>query len=174
MSTGEDPVLRVNYVTTYALSACVVDDLGAPIQGATGTFAPTSSSAGSAVQTATTEADGTATVYVKRGSYTVTATNNRFVTPVSATVNVNSSQTVKLTGEILETVQIVVTNAYGAPLSGAVVTIGGKSVNTGADGTASFSLRRGTYTAQVACSGYSTQSLSLSVTDSVRERVQMN
>lgn len=174
MSTGEDPVLRVNYVTTYALSASVVDDLGAPIQGATVTFAPTSSSAGSTVQTATTETDGTATVYVKRGSYTVTATHSRFVTPVSATVNVNSSQTVKLTGEILETVQIVVTNAYGAPLSGAVVTIGGKSVNTGADGTASFSLRRGTYTAQVACSGYSTQSLSLSVTDSVRERVQMN
>ena len=75
---------------------------------------------------------------------------------------------------LLETVQIVVTNAYGAPLSGAVVTIGGKSVNTGADGTASFSLRRGTYTAQVACSGYSTQSLSRSVTGSVRERVQMN
>lgn len=173
MSEGENPVLRVNYVTTYALSASVVDDLGMPIQGVTVTFVPTSSSSGSATQTATTDADGKATVYVKRGSYTVTATHDRFVAPVSETTSVSSSRTVKLTGEILETVQIVVTNVYGAPLSGAVVTIGGRSVTTGVDGTASFSLRRGNYTAQISYSGYATQSLSLSVTDSVRERVQM-
>lgn len=174
MSAGVDPILRVNYVTTCTLSANVVDDLNAPIQGAVVTFTPVDSSAGDTIKTGTTDADGKVTVHVKRGTYTVTATHERFLTPVSVTTNVSKSQTVKLTGEILESVQIVVTNSYGAPLSGAVVTIGGKSVNTGADGTASFSLRRGTYIAQVACPGYSSQSLSLSVTDSVRERVQMN
>ena len=44
---------------------------------------------------------------------------------------------------------------------------------TGADGTASFSLKRGSYVAQVACTGYSAQSVQLSVTDSIRERVQL-
>ena len=174
MSSGEDPVLRVNYVTTYALSANVIDDLDMPIQGATVTFAPTNSSTGSAVQTATTDADGKATVYVKRGSYSVTATHDRFVTPISATTNVTSSQTVTLTGEILETVQIVVTDSYGGLLSGAVVTVGGKSVTTGADGTASFSLRRGIYTVEVSCSGYSRQSMTLSVSDSVYKRIQLS
>lgn len=173
MSEGVDPVLRVNYVTTYALSANVVDDMGMPIQGVTVTFAPTSSSSGSAAQTATTDASGTATVYVQRGSYTVTATHDRFVAPVSATTNVTGSSTVKLTGEILETVQIVVTNALGAPLSGAVVSIGGRSITTGVDGTATFSLRHGNYTAQVVYSGSSAQTLSLSVTGPLRERVQM-
>ena len=56
---------------------------------------------------------------------------------------------------------------YGAPLSGAVVTVGGKSITTGTDGTASFSLKRGSYVAQVACTGYSAQSVQLSVTDSI-------
>ena len=89
------------------------------------------------------------------------------------TVKISAGRTVKLTGEILENVQLVVTNAYGAPLSGAVVTVGGKSITTGTDGTASFSLKRGSYVAQVACTGYSAQSVQLSVTDSIRERVQL-
>ena len=70
--------------------------------------------------------------------------------------------------------QIVVTNAYGAPLSGAVVTIGGQNITTGVDGTASFSLRRGSYMAQVACVGYTTQTVALSVNGTVRERVQLS
>ncbi len=173
MSKGQSPTLRVNYVTTYALTASVVDDLGLPISGATVTFTPEDSENGTAAQTRTTESDGTATVYVKRGSYVVTATHARFTAAVTQTTKVSAGRTVKLTGEILENVQLVVTNAYGAPLSGAIVSIGGKNVTTGTDGTASFSLKRGNYVAQVACSGYASQSVQLSVTDSIRERVKL-
>ena len=173
MSKGQSPTLRVNYVTTYALTASVVDDLGLPISGASVTFTPSDAESGTAAQTLTTGSDGTATVYVKRGSYVVTATHSRFTAAVTQTVKISAGRTVKLTGEILENVQLVVTNAYGAPLSGAVVTVGGKSITTGTDGTASFSLKRGSYVAQVACTGYSAQSVQLSVTDSIRERVQL-
>lgn len=174
MSNGINPVLRVNYVTTYALTANVVDDLGLPIEGATVQFAPSNNADGSATQSALTDSYGKATVYVKSGTYKVTASHNRFTESVSITTSVSAAaRTVKLTGEILETVQVVVTNAYGAPLSGAVVTIGGQNITTGADGTASFSLRRGSYMAQVACVGYTTETVALSVNGTVRERVQL-
>ena len=174
MSKGQNPTLRVNYVTTYALTANVVDDLGLPISGATVTFTPNDGESGTAAQTLVTDSDGKATVYVKRGSYTLTATHERFTSAITQTTSVSSARTVKMTGEILETVQLVVTNEYGAPLSGAVVSIGGKSVTTGADGTASFSVKRGSYVAQVACSGYKTQAVQLSVTGSLRERVKLS
>lgn len=176
MSSGLNPVLRVNYVTTYELTANVVDDLGLPIEGASVTFAPAGDDAesSSAAQTAYTNESGRATVYVKRGSYKVSASHERFTQDVSQTVSVSSGRTVRLTGEIQETVQLVVTNRYGAPLSGAVVSIGGKSVTTGTDGVASFSLKRGNYVAQVACVGYKTEAVQLSVTDSVRERVELD
>lgn len=173
MSTGINPVLRVNYVTTYALTATVVDDIGLPVQGATVTFAPTSDEDGGATQYGYTDSNGKATVYVKRGNYKITASHDRFTEAVSMTTSVSSARTVKLTGEILETVQIVVNNGYGAALSGAVVTIGGKSVTTGADGVASFSLKRGSYMAQVACTGYTTKTIALAVSGSMRERVQL-
>lgn len=174
MSKGQNPTLRVNYVTTYALTANVVDDLGLPISGATVTFTPNDGESGTAAQTLVTDSDGKATVYVKRGSYTLTATHERFTSAITQTTSVSSARTVKMTGEILETVQLVVTNEYGAPLSGAVVSIGGKSVTTGADGTASFSIKRGSYVAQVACTGYKTQAVQLSVTGSLRERVKLS
>ena len=173
MSSGRNPVLRVNYVTTYALTANVVDDLGLPIEGASVSFQPEDAESGTAEQSAYTDRDGRATVYVKRGSYKVTVTHERFTETLSQNVKVSSARTVKLTGEILETVQIVVTNSYGALLSGAIVTVGGKSVTTGMDGTASFSLKRGNYVAQIACTGYATQSLQLPVTSSLRERVEL-
>lgn len=174
MSQGQNPTLRVNYVTTYALTANVVDDLGLPISGATVTFTPNDGESGTAAQTLVTDSDGKATVYVKRGSYSLTATHERFTSAITQTTSVSSARTVKMTGEILETVQLVVTNEYGAPLSGAVVSIGGKSITTGADGTASFSVKRGSYVAQVACNGYKTQAVQLSVTGSLRERVKLS
>ena len=174
MSKGQNPTLRVNYVTTYALTANVVDDLGLPISGATVTFTPNDGESGTAAQTLVTDSDGKATVYVKRGSYSLTATHERFTSAITQTTSVSSARTVKMTGEILETVQLVVTNEYGAPLSGAVVSIGGKSITTGADGTASFSVKRGSYVAQVACNGYKTQAVQLSVTGSLRERVKLS
>ena len=173
MSKGQSPTLRVNYVTTYALTANVVDDLGLPISGATVTFTPNDAESGTAAQTLVTDSDGKATVYVKRGSYTLTATHERFTSAITQTTSVSSGRTVKMTGEILETVQLVVTNEYGAPLSGAAVSIGGKTITTGADGTASFSVKRGSYVAQVACTGYKTQAVQLSVTGSLRERVKL-
>ena len=121
MSKGQSPTLRVNYVTTYALTANVVDDLGLPISGATVTFTPNDAESGTAAQTLVTDSDGKATVYVKRGSYTLTATHERFTSAITQTTSVSSGRTVKMTGEILETVQLVVTNEYGAPLSGAAV-----------------------------------------------------
>ena len=54
-----------------------------------------------------------------------------------------------------------------------VGSIGGKTITTGADGTASFSVKRGSYVAQVACTGYKTQAVQLSVTGSLRERVKL-
>lgn len=173
MSSGVNPVLRVNFVTTYPLTAQVVDDLGLPIEGATVTFTPTENLTGTATQTMLTDINGQATVYVKRGSYTVAASHERFTAPLSQTVSVSSPRKVQLAGEILENVQLIVTNRYGAMLSGASVTVGGKSVTTGADGTASFSLKRGNYVAQVSCVGYTTQSVTLSVTGPIRERVML-
>ena len=173
MSNGQNPTLRVNYVTTYALTASVVDDLGLPIEGASVTFTPADSATGTATQTATTDEDGKATVYVKRGSYTLTAAHERFTESISQTTSVSSSRTVKMTGEILENVQVVVTNKYGAMLSGAVVSIGGKAATTGADGVASFSLRRDNYVIQVSCSGYTTTTKPITVTGSIRTQVQL-
>lgn len=170
MSSGKNPTLRVNYVTTYALTANVVDDLGQGVSGVSVSFVPNDATTGSAAQNATTDSSGQATVYVKRGSYTLTATDSRFTAPVSQTTSVSSSRTVKLTGEILETVEITVTNTYGSKLSGAVVTIGGKNITTGSDGLATFSLKRATYTAQVSCSGYKTQTKALIVNGTIRER----
>ncbi len=174
MSSGQNPVLRVNYVTTFALTANIVDDLGLPIEGATVTFTPSDAGEGTAEQTVYSNSDGKATAYVKRGSYVIHVSHPRFTAELKQTVSVSSARTVKLTGEILENVQIIVTNRYGAMLSGAAVSIGGKSITTGMDGTASFSLKRGSYVAQVSCSGYSPKSVMLSVTDSMRERVQLD
>lgn len=174
MSSGKNPTLHVNFVTTYALTANVVDDLGLPIAGVNVSFTPTDSSAGTPAQNAVTNQNGQAVVYVKRGSYTLTATDARFTNPVSQTVSVSSGRTVKLTGEILETVEITVTNSLGAKLSGAIVTIGGKSVTTGTDGLAAFTLKRASYIAQVTCHGYTAQSVTLTVNGTVRERVMLN
>ena len=57
MSKGQSPTLRVNYVTTYALTASVVDDLGLPISGASVTFTPSDAESGTAAQTLTTGSD---------------------------------------------------------------------------------------------------------------------
>lgn len=173
MSNGQNPKLRVNYVTTFALKVKLSDDLGLPIEGVSVTVAPADSTTGSATQTLTTDSDGLAAVYVKRGSYTVTASHDRFTSTLSQTVNVTSSRTLKLSGEILETVQIVVTNKYGAMLPGANVTIGGQTITTGANGVASFSLRRSNYVVQVSCSGYTTASKTITVSDSMRTAVQL-
>ena len=77
-----------------------------------------------------------------------------------------------MTGEILETVQLVVTNEYGAPLSGAAVSIAAQTLVTDSDGKATVYVKRGSYIPQVTCTGYKTQAAQLSVTGSLRERVK--
>ena len=122
MSKGQSPTLRVNYVTTYALTANVVDDLGLPISGATVTFTPNGcrerhrctdprhrlGRQGDRLRQARQlHADGNARA-LHLGHHADHAASP-------------PGRTVKMTGEILETVQLVVTNEYGAPLSGAAV-----------------------------------------------------
>ena len=63
----------------------MVDDLGLPISGATVTFTPNDGESGTAAQTLVTDSDGKATVYVKRGSYTLTATHERFTSAITQT-----------------------------------------------------------------------------------------
>lgn len=174
MSSGVNPTLRVNFVTTYALTINVRDDLGGTIEGAQVSITPNDAQTGSAAQTLTTDENGRAIFYVKRGTYNISVTHDRFTKTLSDTVSVSAARSLILTGEILEDVQIIVTNSYGSYLAGAVVTIGGQSVTTGADGVARFSLRRSAYPVQVACTGYQTQTLAISVSGPLQERVTLN
>lgn len=173
MSSGRNPTLTVNFITTYALTANVVDDLGQPVQGATVEFLSQDDGA-NAPQTLVTDEYGKATVYVRKGSYKLTVTDSRFTAQLTQTVSVNTPKTVNMTGEILENVEITVTNQYGAKLSGAMVAVGGKTLTTGADGVAAFSLKRSAYTVQIACAGYAAKSLPITVNGPVKERVTLS
>lgn len=175
MSTGTDPVLRVNYVTTYAIKTTVVDDLGKALEGVEVTIAPSGSSTDGATpaQTLTTNSEGIATAYVKRGSYTLTAKHSRFAETLTRSISVSGSQSVSFTAAIMETVNIYVTDQNGANLADAAVALGGKSVTTGTDGLASFQIKRGDYTARVSCSGYNTVSEALSVNQTITQRIKL-
>ncbi len=175
MSSGTDPVLRVNYVTTYAVKVAVIDDLGTALEGVEIALAPSGSSTDGATpaQTLTTNIEGLATAYVKRGSYTLTAKHDRFAETLTRTISVSGGQSVSFTAAIMETVNLYVTDQNGANLSDATVTLGGQSITTGKDGLASFQVKRGDYTARVSCSGYQTVSQSLSVTGTITQRIQI-
>lgn len=177
MSAGDNPTLRVNFVTTYPVKVTLVDDLKKPIEGADITLAPSGESAsdgGTPLQTRTTSSEGVATFYVKRGTYVATAANDKFEQTVTQKVNVSTGQTLTLTASIMETVNIYVTSSTGANLEGATVALGGQTVTTGKDGLASFSVKRGTYTARVACAGYKTESKTLTVDKATTERIKLS
>ncbi|MCB6365199.1 S-layer homology domain-containing protein [Intestinibacillus massiliensis] len=177
MSKGENPVLRVNFVTTYAIKVNVVDDLGNAIEGAKVEIIPTGDSAvdgGTPAQKVESNSEGLATAYVKRGTYTVTAESDKFQSKLTRTITVNSSgQTVKMTAEILENVKIYVTSTTGAKISGATVTLGSQTVTTGADGLAEFNIKRQSYTLRVTCSGYQSYTESFLVEQETQKRVQI-
>lgn len=177
MSKGESPVLRVNFVTTYAVKVNVVDDLGNPIEGAKVEVFPTGESAsdgGTPLQRLVTNSEGLATAYVKRGSYTVTAESEKSPEKLTRSITITSgSQTVKLTAEILENVKIYVTSTTGAKLAGATVTLGGKTVTTGDDGLAEFDIKRQSYTLRVTCRGYQAHTETLVVQNATQQRVQL-
>lgn len=175
MSTGQSPMLRVNYVTTYAIKIKVMDDLEQAITGATVTLTPSADDAkASTTQTAVTNSTGLATLYVKSGTYTATVSGDKFDT-ISQSLTVGSSslsRTMRVT--VVEAVDIYVTNPYGALVSGATVSLDGKSVTTGSDGIASFRVSHGTYTLRVSASGYAAKSETYTVTASEKKQVRLS
>lgn len=175
MSKGQNPVLRVNYVTTYAVKIKVLDDLEQTVTGATVTVMPSpDDNKASATQTAVTNSEGLATVYVKSGSYTVTVQGDKFDT-VSQNLTVgSSSQSRTLRVTVMEEIDVYVTNPYGAMVSGATVTLDGKSVTTGSDGRASFRVGHGTYALKVSAVGYTTKSETFTVTTSGKKQVRLS
>lgn len=179
MSAGVNPVLRVNFVTTYQVRVTVTDDLGQEVRDASVTIEPGADSAednasATQAQEKLTDSSGIASFYVKKGTYLVTIKSDRFDT-VTKTIRVSSSsQNVNVNVAIKEEVTIAVTATSGANISGATVMLGNQTKTTGADGTATFVIEHGTYTLSVTSSGYTTYTdTAFSVTSSVTKRITM-
>ena len=115
-----------------------------------------------------------ANFYVKKGSYTATIQGSRFETETKSFRVSTSSQKLTFAVGIQEEVSITVTDASGAKISGATVTLGNQIQTTGADGTVSFTAARGDYTLTVAASGYKTHTETYKVSNSIPKRVQMS
>lgn len=177
MDKGVCPTLRVNFIVTYAIRVKVADDLGEGLSSINITVAPTASgSKYTAKQTLTTNSDGIATAYVKKGEYTVTAEGEQISSEdaIIRTVNANSNQTINMTVEIKETLKIYVTDSItGRAIADADVTVGGQSLSTGADGTATFYIKRGEYSVRVSKSGYGGQSKNVTVNEATVERIKL-
>ncbi len=174
MSTGLNPVLRVNFVATYAVVVNVQDDLKAGLEGVSVTVAPTSTDSGyTASQTFTTGTSGVVTAYVKKGTYLVTASGGELTEALTRSITVSGKQTVTLTATIEETVNVYVVNSNGAAISGATVTMGGETATTSSNGVATFGVARGSYTVRVTCSGYTSTTQSVTVTDNATVRIKM-
>lgn len=178
MSKGISPELQINFVTTFAVTVNVADDLGNPIEGASVIIRPqenfdTSEPAPSAEQEQSTDSVGVATFQVKNGLYTITVQGDKFDT-ITKPVQVRSStQKITVNPVIEEEIEVCVTDSLGAKVSGATVTLGNKSVTTGADGMALFSIGHGNYTLRVVAPGHATytQSYQVSKPDSFRVKL---
>lgn len=174
MSSGVSPVLRVNYVTTYGWTIQVVDDLGAAISGVTVVITPSDTDSESSAQTLTTDSEGKVVAYVKKGSYTAVASGGRLAEAVSVSKTaVNANKSTVLTAKVLESLTLTVINSFGAKLEGATVTIDGTTKKTGSDGVVTFELARGSYSAQISCSGYTTQVKTYTLSSTMKERVTL-
>ncbi len=176
MSEGVNPVLRVNYVTTYAVRVSITDDLGSAVKNASVNIAPQDSTddTASKAQEKISDSSGIATFYVKKGNYTITVSGTNFE-KVTKNVNISYAQSVNMNVALEETIKIAVTESSGAYISGAVVTLDNKTVTTGADGMASFTVKRGVHTLTVTANGYSTYSnRNFEVTSSITQRVKMS
>ena len=70
MSNGVNPVLRVNFVTTYAVRVTVTDDLGSPVRNAAVSISPQNSddSTVSKTQEKLSDSAGVGVLYVKKGN----------------------------------------------------------------------------------------------------------
>ena len=128
---------------------------------------------GTAAQTLVTDSDGKATVYVKRGSYADGnaralhlghhADHERLLRPHGQDDRRDPRRRSSSSSPTNTALRFPARRYPSAA----------KTITTGADGTASFSVKRGSYVAQVACTGYKTQAVQLSVTGSLRERVKL-
>ena len=167
MSKGENPELTVKFVNTYNVDFQVINDLDAAVKNAEITIYQDDNK----VITLKTDQNGNATTALKKGVYTysVTAKNS---TPVTGTLNINS-------GNIQRTVSIVAMNdvsvyvmtATGSKISGAEVTLNGKTITTGEDGVAEFTVPVGSYKLVINKNGYTQQSKDIQVSADMTERV---
>ena len=176
MSEGVNPVLRVNYVTTYAVRVAIIDDLGSAVKNASVNIAPQDSTDESAskAQEKISDSSGIATFYVKKGNYTISVSGANFE-KVTKNINVSYAQSVNMNVEIEETVKIAVTESSGAYVNGAVVTLDNQTATTGEDGMVSFNVKRGVHTLTVTADGYSTYSnRNFEVKSSITQRVTMS
>lgn len=175
MSEGVKPVLRVNYVTTYAVRVAVTDDLGTPVRNASVSIAPqTTGENSSNAQEKLSDSSGIATFYVKKGTYNINVSGTNFET-VSQSLNVSYAQSVNMKVELIETVKIAITETSGAYINGAVVTLDNQTATTGADGMVSFKVKRGIHSITVVASGYSTYSnRSFEISSSATQRITMS
>lgn len=180
MSTGVNPVLRVNFVTTYQVRVNVTDDLGQAVSNASVSIKPNADSdadkeAASPAQEKLTDSSGVASFFVKKGTYTVTISGDQFETITKDIRVTSSSQNVNVSVAIEEQVTIAVTASSGANISGATVVLGNQTKTTGADGTATFQIAHGTYTLSVTASGYATYTdANFAVNSSQTKRITMN
>ncbi|MBS6547018.1 MAG: S-layer homology domain-containing protein [Butyricicoccus pullicaecorum] len=177
MTSGVNPVLRVNFVTTYQVRVSVTDGDGAAVRDASVIVKPDTSAedneSATQEQEKLTDSSGIATFYVKKGNYTALVQGEQFEN-VSKNFRVSSSsQKLSFEVAILEQVSITVTDSFGAKVSGATVTLGNQTQTTGADGTANFTMERGDYPLTVTASGYKTYTETYKVANSIPKRVQM-
>ena len=156
MSSGVNPVLRVNFVTTCAVRVTVNDDLGSPVRNATISITPQNSDDEtlSKAQEKLSDSAGVATFYVKKGNYIVIVTGDNFQ-KVTQNINVSYAQSVSMNVELEEVIQLAITESSGAYISGAIVTLDNQTATTGADGVVSFKVKRGMHKLTVTASGYS-------------------
>lgn len=158
MSKGTDPVFTIYFVNTYNVTVTVTDQRSMPVKGATVKIGDV---------TLTTNTAGVAETALKSGKYTAQISYPNAET-VTREFSVGSSPaSVSASIETRNVVNIYVTGANGANISGATVTLGGKSVVTGENGLASFTVDVGSYTFTVGKSGYATVTDDLTVSGSV-------
>ncbi len=157
--TGIDPNAQIEYKVN------VKDNKGNAVAGATVTFKDNSG----ATKTATTDADGVASIKMKRADYTFTVSapsgyksdDTIYVADATAVVSiVLQKSTVQVPKK---TYTITVKDESGKSIVGANVSLGESLVKTDANGMASFSLDEGSYTAQISASGYVTGNANVTV-----------
>ena len=147
--TGVDPNATVDFTVT------ITDQKGNGVAGVVVKFTDEI--------TATTNADGVATMNLPNGNYVVKLVapkgykedNTEYImTKAGNTLNV----TLEKTKIVNKTYTVKVVDESGKAIANAGVTVDGKYLKTDANGMVSYTLEEGTYTASVAADGYESAS----------------